>query len=61
MLKDAGGLEVVNDSEVLGERLLALFADKAQYQQAVNAAQTVVVQNRGALDKHLQFIENALD
>ncbi len=56
MLKDAGGLIVVNDAKNLGEAFVWLVGNTGTRQQIGQAAQQIVVANRGALDKALKLI-----
>ncbi|WP_394497684.1 lipid IV(A) 3-deoxy-D-manno-octulosonic acid transferase [Shewanella sp. ENK2] len=60
LLQKAGGLTVVSDAEQLALQLLAYFDDQHQHQNAANAGLGVVSQNRGALQKQLDVIEEQL-
>ncbi|MDE2091354.1 MAG: lipid IV(A) 3-deoxy-D-manno-octulosonic acid transferase [Gammaproteobacteria bacterium] len=56
MLKDAGGLIVVNDAHNLGEAFVWLVGNPGTRQHIGQAAQQTVIANRGALDKALKLI-----
>jgi 3-deoxy-D-manno-octulosonic-acid transferase len=60
MLKDAGGLIVVNDAKNLGEAFIWLVGNTSTRQHIGQAAQQTVNANRGALDKALKLIELVL-
>lgn len=61
MLKDAGGLIVVNDARNLGEAFIWLVGNTSTRQHIGLAAQQTVTVNRGALDKALKLIELVLN
>ncbi|MGA9854139.1 MAG: lipid IV(A) 3-deoxy-D-manno-octulosonic acid transferase [Gammaproteobacteria bacterium] len=56
MLKDAGGLIVVNDAKNLGEAFIWLVGNPSTRQHIGQAAQQTVAANRGALDKAIKLI-----
>jgi 3-deoxy-D-manno-octulosonic-acid transferase len=60
MLKDAGGLIVVNDAKNLGEAFIWLVGNTSTRQHIGQAAHQTVNANRGALDKALKLIELVL-
>ena len=60
MLKDAGGLVVVDDAKTLGEAFIWLVGNAGTRQHIGQAAQQTVAANRGALDQALKLIGAAL-
>jgi len=56
MLKNAGGLMVVNDAKNLGEAFIWLVGNTSTRQHIGQAAQQTVTANRGALEKALKLI-----
>ncbi|MGH8396672.1 MAG: lipid IV(A) 3-deoxy-D-manno-octulosonic acid transferase [Gammaproteobacteria bacterium] len=61
MLKDAGGLIVVNDAKALGEAFIWLVGNPGTSQHIGQAAQQTVIANRGALDKALKLVSSVLN
>ncbi len=60
LLVKAGGLEVITDADSLAKHILGLLEDPLRYELAAKASLQVVSQNRGALDKQINVIENQL-
>lgn len=56
LLKDAGGLTVVDDADKLGEAFIWLVANSGTRQHIGQAAEQTVIANRGALDKAMKII-----
>ena len=56
MLRHAGGLIVVDDAKTLGEAFIWLVGNPGTRQHIGQAAQQIVIANRGALDKALKLI-----
>jgi len=61
MLVAAGGMELIDDSHQLAERLNQWLADPALAQQIGEAAQLVVENNRGAQQRLFEVISDYLD
>lgn len=57
LLQRAQALTIVRDTETLAQTLIELAADAALRQQRGSAAQHVVANNRGALDKLISAVE----
>lgn len=60
LLESAGGMTVVTDESVLPKHLLALMGDKARQQRQGAAAEMVVNENRGALERGMGLIDQYL-
>ncbi len=60
LLLDAGGAKIVNDSDTLATAAIELLADASKRQDMGKKAQAAVIANTGALEKHLERIENLL-
>ena len=61
LLQGAGGLRTIVDAEDLAETLQGLMADSQRAEQQGAAAKQVVDNNRGALQRLLTVIEQALE
>ncbi len=57
LLKQAGALWQINDAAQLADKVNELLQNPAQREQAGKAGQQVIEKNRGAVQKHLQLIE----
>ncbi|MEZ9369814.1 lipid IV(A) 3-deoxy-D-manno-octulosonic acid transferase [Shewanella sp. 10N.286.51.B2] len=60
LLEQAGGLTVVNNADELADMLLQLFANAELHDNAAKASLAVVSQNRGALQKQFEIVEQQL-
>ncbi|WP_144211679.1 lipid IV(A) 3-deoxy-D-manno-octulosonic acid transferase [Shewanella donghaensis] len=60
LLEQAGGLRVIQDSDELAELLLQMFSQADLHDAAAKASLEVVAQNRGAMQKQLEIIEQQL-
>ncbi|MDO6620000.1 lipid IV(A) 3-deoxy-D-manno-octulosonic acid transferase [Shewanella sp. 6_MG-2023] len=60
LLEQAGGLTVVNNADELADMLLKLFANVELHNSAAKASLAVVSQNRGALQKQFEIVEQQL-
>lgn len=60
LLVTAGGLQLVKDSDALATQVIQLFSCPEQAKAMGQKAEAVVRQNRGALAKQLQLIQNFL-
>lgn len=61
LLKQAGALWQINDATELAGKVIELLQDPAQCEQAGKAGQQVIEKNRGAVQKHLQLIEQLFE
>lgn len=61
LLKQAGALWQINDATELAGKVIELLQDPAQREQAGKAGQQVIEKNRGAVQKHLQLIEQLFE
>lgn len=58
LLKAAGAMAVVGDSDALALKVINLFADREQALQMGRSAEKVVAQNRGALGRQFALIQS---
>lgn len=59
-LKSAGAAQIVQDSKSLSLAVIALFSAKELREKMGHCAREVVIENRGALEKHLDWIATQL-
>lgn len=55
-LMNAGGISIVANAQQLCEQLIQLHQNKETREKQINQAKQVLVENRGALSKHLELI-----
>lgn len=60
ILKSAGAAQVVQDAKSLANAVIALFSAKELRERMGHCAKEVVIENRGALEKHLDWISQQL-
>jgi len=60
-LKNAGAMFEINNEEELADKTLALLQDQTLAKEAGESGLEVVKQSRGALSKHLKWIDAVLD
>ncbi len=60
ILKSAGAAQIVNDAKSLSIAVIALFSAKELREKIGQCAREVVIENRGALEKHLDWIATQL-
>lgn len=60
LLKSAGAAQVVHDSKELAVAVIALFSANELREKMGHCAREVVIDNRGALEKHLDWISTQL-
>lgn len=61
LLKSAGAMAVVQDSDALALKVINLFADRKQALHMGKFAEEVVKQNRGALDRQFALIQSLMN
>ena len=61
LLQQAGALAIVESATELGEQVSALLADEAGRRQKGAAGLAVIEQNRGALERLLEVVQDCLD
>jgi 3-deoxy-D-manno-octulosonic-acid transferase len=61
LLMAAGAMTIVADSDALALKVINLFADRKQALKMGELAETVVSQNRGALDKQFALIQSLMN
>lgn len=60
LLSDAGAIKIVQNSNELAQQLITLLQNPASQKSMGEKGQQVVEQNRGALQKHLAWIESRI-
>ncbi|WP_394202787.1 lipid IV(A) 3-deoxy-D-manno-octulosonic acid transferase [Shewanella waksmanii] len=60
LLQQAGGLQVVQDSDGLAQSLIALLSQPETYRDASQASLAVVADNKGAVNKQLRHLIESL-